>query len=472
MKDHLLVLGLVLTLSGCVSKIHVNPVKDSILSEKGGVYYALPRTFVVAEVPVTKNSFKPGAYCGCVDKLFPELPVKSAQAACDPTDPPFDVSGASILPRNDADPTSMYQVDVQGGLWEDKVASLVLTENGVLTHAEAESKNSILEFAGSVLSTAGSLAKAAGTRATPKCDDDDLSKAKQVLARIKDAEAKRDIVLTTPTNAGEGDAAAALQVRLKAFEDRITSDLNRYFFGRNKSEVIWTGQFELLPSAAHSEVTLFRFNPDKGICPPSDSTLTPTNPFGGNGDSTDSGISADCNTDVIEIRLKLDVPSQAGNSISVPEVPLNKTGFFYRVPVSARVQIRAYPISERTLKHPGVLLSSETMWVAHMGKTAWLPPSTGGRRTQYTLDLWESNGGIKNFKVASDAMFDKSLVPDVGGAATSVVEARKTAAAQKSDLNKLKDANALLEEQKKQLELQNAIDALKKSAAQTPQDQD
>src|SRR5262249_51976041 len=154
-------------------------------------------------------------------------------------------------------------------------------------------------------------------------------------------------------------------------------------------------------------------SPDGGICRGSEAAsgfVHLLNPFNGTGDD-EPGL-VDCN---------------GGKSIHLGIVPQNSTagameqvsgadkthGFFYRVPGMAAVSVCSIsvvgPPTNETCdvaagQHTTIQLAQLRTAVAQYGTVAWLPQSTGGRRTQYTVDLSSSSGALKNFVMASDAM--------------------------------------------------------------------
>src|SRR5258705_6872201 len=102
------------------------------------------------------------------------------------------------------------------------------------------------------------------------------------------------------------------------------------------------------------------------------------------------------------------------------------------------------------------------MKVAQLGITSSLPASAAGRTTQYTIDFEEATGAMKNFKLASNALLEKSVVDEAGGAATDLISSRQARDKAKAE------ANDPLNQKKRELELlktQNEINEEKKKLA-------
>lgn len=172
-----------------------------------------------------------------------------------------------------------------------------------------------------------------------------------------------------------------------------------------------------------------------------------------------------------------------GTGQTADEIPAStekKTGMFYRVPAKAIVRIYSGTIDGGqtagvvTVPRPGAgtlaaLYYTRTS-IAQIGKIVSLPESTGGRRTQYTMDLYADTGAIQNFSMASDAVLDKSMISDVESGTTSISDAlaqRKKAAHTDKELEDLKRQHALLDEQVAIKKQQDALAAQPAQGAAT-----
>jgi hypothetical protein len=293
-----------------------------------------------------------------------------------------------------------------------------------------------------------------------------------------------------------------LQARIKPYQDRIDDRL-ALFVGTTTTSTIWTAEFELTPGAPSGAVgplTLFTLDKKKGVCigsepssPSGDGVgqVRLLNPF--KDDSTGGGATTVCGPVNIVVQLALSAPDSAsmGGVVNVPPGEDKTHGFFYRLPGMATAVIqgstsrceppkdppdkcKADPPDPALIKTVPLQLARLHTAIAQYGKIAWLPVSTNGRRTQYTLDLSPTTGAMKNFIVASDAVLDKSMVDTLSGAATTVIgaerqkqKAAKDAAASK-EVDDLKSQGDVLDQQKRILQLQQDIEKLKKDQS-TPQ---
>jgi hypothetical protein len=105
------------------------------------------------------------------------------------------------------------------------------------------------------------------------------------------------------------------------------------------------------------------------------------------------------------------------------------------------------------------------MQIAQYGTVVSLPASTGGRTTKHALALYEATGAMKNFNLGSSALIQQSLLDDLGGAATSIIDAKakrdEAKKAQADELTQLERKRKLLEEM---LKIKEAEETLKKQS--------
>lgn len=134
-----------------------------------------------------------------------------------------------------------------------------------------------------------------------------------------------------------------------------------------------------------------------------------------------------------------------------------KRGFYYRVPgrgVASLVFDGAVPDE----------LARDMLSIAQFGETVSLPASTGGRRTKYSIELFEASGGLKNFIMGADALVKQANVKDLTDSAGTIVEAqtakkeaRRKANLPPDELTELERKRKILEEKKKIQELEKAL---------------
>jgi len=166
-----------------------------------------------------------------------------------------------------------------------------------------------------------------------------------------------------------------------------------------------------------------------------------------------------------KIRLKLESgeDGEGGfNGLTMAEKVLGvslkeegERGFYYRIPgraIAYLYQGDDYAAGE---------LGRAPVSIAQFGPIVSLPSSAGGRRTKYTLALYEASGGMKNFVMGSSALIQKSNIEDLTGAASTALETRgerKKAKQPKDELEQLEKQRKILEEKKKIRDLEKDLE--------------
>lgn len=89
------------------------------------------------------------------------------------------------------------------------------------------------------------------------------------------------------------------------------------------------------------------------------------------------------------------------------------------------------------------------MQIAQLGVTASVPASSAGRSNSTEIALDPATGAMKNFKVSSTALIDKSILDDAGKAANSAIDAADPLNRKKRELEELKTENQINDEKKK-----------------------
>jgi hypothetical protein len=144
-------------------------------------------------------------------------------------------------------------------------------------------------------------------------------------------------------------------------------------------------------------------------------------------------------------------------------------GFYYRVPGRAI----AFLVQEGDAAGQEVELGRAPLSIAQYGQVVSLPASTGGRKTKYTLELFESSGGLKNFVMGSSALVQQKNVSDLTDAVGTAIEAkgeRNKAKAPADELQQLERQRKILEEKKKIRDLENELNNADEGGASPDQD--
>jgi hypothetical protein len=168
-------------------------------------------------------------------------------------------------------------------------------------------------------------------------------------------------------------------------------------------------------------------------------------------------------------------------------------GFYYRIPAKALVKLERGKLTSTQIDNLAIQSQAGQEWrlrkqdtpppatpsmpegteigrnalkVAQLGVTASIPASAAGRKTQYTIDFDEATGALKNFKLASNALLEKSIVDEAGGAANDIIGARQAREKARADAAKAKAAaEDPLAQKKRELDLlktENDINTEKK----------
>jgi hypothetical protein len=322
--------------------------------------------------------------------------------------------------------------------------------------------------------------------------------ASEKFARIVALKLKREDIASGGA-AFQGLSAEVLQKMLDETDSMIKSYEATFFLGTKDSQT-WTGNFEFTPgksvvsnsyNAVQTSPVLLVFSKSDGICETAESKRQ--------GVRINPDFAAEkCPLPDTEQAVWLSVnritsdDSYLGHMTAANgrDERKGERGFYYRIPARSVVKLELGQVSaanelvlyaqslqgqrwrrggleEAVPVGPfyvpvGNELGRDTMRVAQLGVVASIPASAAGRKTQYTIDFDESTGALKNFKLASNALLEKSMVDDASGAASDIVAAKQARDKAKAE------ANDPLAQKKRELELlktDNAIDEEKKKKA-------
>lgn len=334
------------------------------------------------------------------------------------------------------------------------------------------------------------------------------AEAKEKYDRLVELKTRREN-LTALESTPQNLSVDAIKLLLTEADATIKTYEKSFFLGTEDSDA-WTAEFEFRPGRAvvsnsfntfQTSPPLMVFSPTKGLCP------TP--------EADDQGIqikssfkaekcspqAEDAKALWVSVRRQTDDDGYLGHMAAANrrDEADGKRGFYYRIPAKTLAKLESGTLtgaeimnlekqsergqkwspdtaapSEAFFSPTGSELGRGTLKVAQLGVTASIPASSAGRTTQYTVEFDAATGAMKNFKLASNALLEKSLVDEIGGAADDVLsatearraarEAREKAAAEANDplnqkkreLELLQTENAINEEKKKLSDSQNA----------------
>lgn len=537
----LVALSFTVLAAGCFeSKVVTSKVNDSEVSKRptkmNGVFYALPRTVVKADVPVVRTNKQPGAlsvYTPCFLSGANFVVKKGSEFAVDSEKIKFDTMS---IP----DTEEIYMVKTTGGMFETRNLELALTESGVLIKASADVSNDTIDIVtGAVKTGTGLLAKAlpvfladsgtldkeqkdcralavdtwveelelagsgiidangnineaalAGVQEIPDTlknvgkFKDGYEKAKEIADQIDALETRRgDVVSQDPATA---PAVRADTLKLVLDEvDKTVDDLKKTYFLGSESKITWNASFKLNPSRTKLNIDLFTLSKEHGVCEINVNQGVQLDPRFKIKKRCKGGAAA-CKPSEMEpvqcvgqkVRLEMalgeDGESGAGGSLFADKVKSaglkqdGNRGFYYRIPGRAIAFITQASEKQGDKARE---LGRAPLSIAQFGEVVSLPASTGGRKTKYTLDLYESSGGMKNFVMGSEALVQQKNIDDLTGAASTAIEAkgeRKKAKAPADELQQLERQRKILEEKKKIRDLENDLSDKPPGAGDTP----
>jgi len=261
-----------------------------------------------------------------------------------------------------------------------------------------------------------------------------FAKAVEVNDAIKRLQGQRDDLVSGVGGTSAGTVTPeTLNLMLKETDDTIEAYQNSYFLGTTV-EKSWTGPFEFTPTTAGPGMpspaasgTLFLFDEDMGLCegPVADALGIKIpkkfKPKAGCAVPPAGAVAV-----TVKVDRKGDDDGFLGNLDAAharDEARERDRGFYYRVPAKGSAILLA---GAKELARSDVV-------VAQFGIVASLPASSSGRTTQYTVNLDDSTGALKNFKLGSDSLLQKSLLDDAASSANAIIDAKKARDKKKAD---------------------------------------
>jgi hypothetical protein len=314
----------------------------------------------------------------------------------------------------------------------------------------------------------------------------EYDKAKKIFDRIQALKKRRED-LASGASTPETVSADALKLLINGTDEMIAAYEQSYFLGTEATES-WTSNFRFRPlnfnfttsANEFQNSRVFMILTDEGLCPTDETTEqgvkikgTFRNPKCPNATNPTmpSGAKA--------IWLSVDRLREGRNfwndihRANVEEERRGRRGFYYRIPAAALVKLKVGSLGsdqiaqlfEQGRAHvlpSGDEKGRDTMKVAQLGPTVSLPASAAGRTTQYTLEFHEATGALKNFKLGSNSLLQKTLVDEASGAASDIIATKQAREKARADAT---DELNLLKRELEILQTQNAINEEKKKLA-------
>jgi hypothetical protein len=447
---------LLFALLGCTRSFPVYDVRS--LTPKAGaaalqkdyLFYALPRTVVAVDVPITKTVEDPVGPCTTETALrqkllldAPPVTKKTTYAAAKPM----------ITTRAEPDPAAVYAVDLRFRPFALTSGTFELTDNGVLTTAsvsqEDQSLDAVLSAAKLALTVSGATPLAASVGGTTIASQPAVSVCEDTYRAIRDIRARR-LQLISESVRQESPTEAYLNVvlgKLEESEQALTSA-----FTGTVQKTVATINCAWRPSAFDTGAAgrdLFYFSKEGGPFTTAGSTCIIPGSVRGGPHATQQLVSAHIVRD--------DDGQQFADTVRGVQRPASSTarGFYYRIPASAIVSVEfgAEPRAReiKSFAQFGTTTTLPTLGGAFVRKAAMAPTLNAAGGLQ-KLVLNGEPGGNAALTGASDLV--TSVVKAEADEEKEKVAAR---AAANDELSQLERQRKILEEKQKIAEAQKKL---------------
>lgn len=438
---------------GCAPRHPVHWIEKGGPPKKNGVYYALPRTVVTVEIPVTKTTLKQGPYYIRAAENGIQVPKSLEKKE---TSISYRLGVPKITTDAEPDPDNVYLVEIKGGWLKNRDLKVATTEQGLITSAHSKAEDKTVDF---VVKAIGAAAKiyaasfsapvtdALGSKKKIMSKGTDKEKfegwAKLIADRIHEIRAARLRLLGGGMGSGPSsltnEALDRALTELAVIEEELMSNF------RTRSVASWTAVYTCAPEGIETNgptngstygatnwptnctQTLFSFGAKSGLAPGKGVPDIPEAFTKGDGSSR------------VAVRCSITRPhDQFADRVRKPDKGWRRGsghGFFYRIPGIGNVAVTK----------GSHMLATNEISVAQYGAVASLPPGVRSTSSNFVVEFHESTGSLKTVQVTSQSL-DPALVTELGDAAATIaqVEASKRAAA-KEKLGPIELARAKLE---------------------------
>lgn len=301
---------------------------------------------------------------------------------------------------------------------------------------------------------------------------EEFERAEQSFGLLTDLLAQLDRLRSAATNIPPDTYKAMLEKTNEGI-----GDYREAFFGQ-VAEENWQGVFNFRPKKEMMKQlssVLFLFSPTKGIC--TERGLIKEQGVRVSG----KFIDGDCAThnadqkDRLAVWLRLDQKtSEEGRLLSNLKL-LNSSyeegnkerGWYFRIPAMGTVVLKTGTLNPSDIDSLSTTAESAVsskeatakageagrgeLAVAQLGVIASVPASAAGRTTQSSVVLDEATGALRNFKISSNALLEKTLIDDVKESADAIIDAADPLKRKKREAELL-DAEKAVRDKRKALE--------------------
>lgn len=460
----LLITLVVVLLNGCAKIVVVNVPKEKPRAE--GVFYALPKTVIRANLVVEKVEKKAAPFAKFAEIFAPdgELICKAVQCTEEETKSYRVKRGAMLATFGEPDPEHVYMVKFIGRGQLDQSVTMRWNEAGVITGADAKVTNRTSDIALAGVKLAAGLgtrfafgATDASTGAPAKpCPENPTANDNWVISVLEKHSTTAPALVANYCAIAQEKRASwkkeddekQLERATKAYEEIFTlSKLRLGALGQEarfeplalvqqldaliaeKLQVLylgtqtitpWEGAFEvrdLVAGTLPKPTILLRLDKTKGFC--AEALLAPgVRPI-----PERDLIKGDTCTQAREVRLALNFhPALEAQLFEIvkSQAVLNETGersFRYRIPAQVKAEITDGP----SIYGTGLLA------IAQLGAIASLPAKRSSKTLAYDLVFVEATGALKSFTLGTSGGLDSGLIDQSSSVGNNIVDARNKA---------------------------------------------
>ena len=416
MKARIITMAVLATIvaGGCATIHEVVPADKRGKSD--GVYYALPRTLVTVDVPLSRV----------------EITTKDGNKTVS-----FKCGTPVIGTRAEPDTNQIYFVKAGDiGAFRSQTLDLTFNRDGTIARAETVAEDMRVDVVVNTIGAAAGIVAAAikpGGPTAPSVLEEDVKN------RILD-------VMSGRYQQGLTEVTPELYDKMLADLQSVLDGLEQVRDGVvEKKERTWVARFEILPEvsegAISSEVGLFKFSKALGfkfLHQP----INMQSGYDGMEGTTNSGDYT------LNVALSGNASNQYGGVVGRSVLAHSKPkGFRYRIPCAAGVELNQVAGAKDEMTNR---IARTTVEVAQMGPTLWLPSEFPGSKSSYVFDVFPETGALKTLNLSTTA-YDGQGVKEAGAAMEKIVEAsgkqaelerKKTILQLEKDIRELKDAEA------------------------------
>lgn len=515
-------LATVLVLSGCTAQViseHVPSSAPTTKPELDGLYYALPRTVITVDVPVTLTTYSDGPYFKYYYLFFPDTKVKGTKLA---------FGEPKIGSHGEPDPDQVYVMRGEGRGAIAQTLTFLFSETGSITGIKADVTNNTADIAlaglgvitNIITSTVktGSLYKpppppvrcSTSERAIGNLSDDEKMKyfskcvlpgtnervrLDELVANFLKLPRPKKVELVThyygfgtdglPTKDSwilrDALAQYAAIAELRAAASPIFADLlgpaydvtnvlklaaereSKLLidFQQAATETEWTAKLEVLIPACRSGCTfpmtyqLVEYEANAKLCGLNPLSSTAVTNVGTTIPSALTPTTCASTKKTLDLVVDQTSGTQLSTRLSSQYTSPQRAALYFNVPLRANA---AVVTDSKTL-------GRAELSIAQLGAVLATPSDLGGKGVLHDTQFYESTGALKSYTLTTKSAVETGTVDSLGGIANTILAAREKEkeAEANADFNALtrasETAELLLKLQKACAELANPTDA-------------